>query len=341
MKNKAGENRRDFLKSCVAGAVVAGVGGLSQMGSASSGPVPGKSKVVIARDAMLYGNGNGTSSTPDSSRVQKLLDHAMQTFYETSDPVAPWKKLVRPGEVVGLKVNTIAGPGLSTHNALVDAICERLKQVGVKASDIVIWDRTNHELERVGFQISRDGNRERVIGTDDKSVGYEENASVHGSVNTRLSKLLTRTCHCMINLPILKDHSGAGVTLAMKNMYGVIHNPGDFHDNNCCPYIADLNSIPEIKGKVRLVICDAMTACYEGGPGFKPQYSWKHNGLIVATDPVAHDYTGWQIIERKRAELKLKTLEEAGRPPKYIAIAADAQHRLGTNDPRRIAVVEV
>jgi len=27
--------------------------------------------------------------------------------------------------------------------------------------------------------------------------------------------------------------------------------------------------------------------------------------------------------------------------PRYIATAADAQHRLGTNDPRRIEVVEV
>jgi uncharacterized protein (DUF362 family) len=337
MKDKAGESRRDFLKNCVAGAILAGVGGLTPAEAAANEAANAKSKVVIARDALLY----GASSTPDSSRVQKLLDRAMQSFYDAGDAVTPWKKLVRPGEVVGLKLNTIAGPGLSTHNVLVDAICERLKQAGVKASDIVIWDRTNQELERVGFRLSNDGSRERIIGTDDKSVGYEEKASVYGSVNTRLSKLLTRTCHCMINLPILKDHGGAGVTLAMKNMYGVIHNPGDFHANNCCPYIADLNSLPEIKNKFRLVVGDAMTACYEGGPGFKPQYTWKHNGLMVATDPVAVDYTGWQIIERKRAELRLKTLEAAGRPPKYIAIAADSQHRLGTNDPRRIALVEV
>jgi hypothetical protein len=26
------------------------------------------------------------------------------------------------------------------------------------------------------------------------------------------------------------------------------------------------------------------------------------NGLMVARDPVALDYTGWQILERKRAE---------------------------------------
>jgi uncharacterized protein (DUF362 family) len=337
MKEKAGASRRDFLRNCVAGVIVAGVGGLSPLEAATAKPAAGKSKVVVARDAMLYGQ----SSAPDASRVQKLLDHAMQSFYRSSDPIAPWKKLVRPGEVVGLKINTLGGPALSSNSVLIAAICERLKQAGVKASDIVIWDNTNEALEHAGYKLSNNGNVERVLGSDDKSAGYEEKSTIYASVNSRFSKLLTRTCDCMINVPILKDHSLAGVTIAMKNMYGVIHNPADLHGKDCSPYIADLNVLPEIKSKFRLVICDAMTGCYEGGPGFKPQYAWKYNGLMVATDPVALDYTGWQIIERKRKEAGLKTLEEVGRPPKYIAVAADAQHRLGTNDPRRIALVEV
>jgi hypothetical protein len=65
------------------------------------------------------------------------------------------------------------------------------------------------------------------------------------------------------------------------------------------------------------------------------------NGLIASTDPVALDYTGWQIVERKRAEMELKTLEAEERAPHYIATAADSEHRLGNNDPRRITTVEV
>lgn len=99
--------------------------------------------------------------------------------------------------------------------------------------------------------------------------------------------------------------------------------------------------IPAIKNKFRLVIADAMTGCFEGGPMFRPEYAWKYKGLLVASDPVAIDATAWRIIERKRAEEGLKPLEEVGRPPKYIAVAADAQHRLGTNDPKRIKVVQV
>lgn len=339
MKNAMEKTRRDFLKECALGALVAGTAPLSFAHGKVNPPsaASAKSKVVIARDPALY----GTSSTPDSARVQKLLDQAMQNFSDSSDPLAPWKKLVRPGEVVGLKVNTIAGPGLSTHVVLVEAICERLKEAGVKPSNIVVWDRTNDELQRAGFTLSNDPNRVRILGTDSKDVGYDEKVLSFGTVNSRLSNLLTRTCDCMINVPILKSHSGAGVTLAMKNMYGVNNNPDKLHGNNCCPGVADLNMLPPIRNKFRFVVADAMTGCYEGGPMYKPQFAWKYNALMVASDPVAIDYTAWQIIERKRAEHGLKTLSQAGTPPKYISVAADPQHRLGTDEPERIALTEV
>ena len=47
------------------------------------------------------------------------------------------------------------------------------------------------------------------------------------------------------------------------------------------------------------------------------------------------------MIERKRAEVGMPTLEAAGRPPRYIATAADAAHGLGVNDPKRINLVEI
>jgi uncharacterized protein (DUF362 family) len=40
--------------------------------------------------------------------------------------------------------------------------------------------------------------------------------------NSSITKILTRECAMVINLPILKDHSMAGVTFSMKNMYGVV-----------------------------------------------------------------------------------------------------------------------
>jgi uncharacterized protein (DUF362 family) len=336
MKTPVCTTRREFLRTCVAGvAVLSASGGMELLQAAEQGPPVVKSKVVIARDPML----RGTGTSVDSQRVLNLLDHAMQALFEVDRPAEPWKKLVRPGDMVGLKVNSLGGRAFSSNLQLVEAVCERLQEAGIKAKDIVIWDRDTEELERASFHISSEGNRVQCFGTD--RIGYEEDLVTYGSVGSRLSRILTRNCTVLINLPVLKDHDGAGVSMALKNMYGVIHNPNKYHPNGCNPYVADVNMLPDIRTKMRLTICDATTATYEGGPGYKPQYSWKNNALIVARDPVALDYVGWQLIERKRAEKGLKTLEAEKRAPAYIATAADSQHRLGTNDPRKIAVVEV
>jgi hypothetical protein len=60
----------------------------------------------------------------------------------------------------------------------------------------------------------------------------------------------------------------------------------------------------------------------------------------VGHDPVALDYTGWQLIEQKRSDEGMKSLRELERPPNYLQTAADEAHRLGTNDPERIEMVE-
>jgi uncharacterized protein (DUF362 family) len=328
-------SRRDFLKKALTGAaVLCATGGAGVPGMAEEGAAPARSRVAIARDALL----RGTGSTVDSGRMQSLLDRAMQALFDRDRPIEAWRKLVRPGDSVGLKVNALGGRGVSSNLQLVEAICERLQEAGINAGNIVVWDRDTEEMEDAGFHIATGGNRVQCYGTD--RVDYEQELAAHGSVGSRLSKILTQRTNVLINVPVLKDHDGAGVTIALKNMYGVIHNPNKYHPNGCNPYIADLNMLPEIRSRMRLTVCDATTAMYEGGPAYKPEHSWHHNGLIVSRDPVALDYTGWQIIERKRAENGLKTLEAEGRAPHYIATAADAEHRLGICDPKRISTVE-
>ena len=72
-----------------------------------------------------------------------------------------------------------------------------------------------------------------------------------------------------------------------------------------------------------------------------PQWRWPCNRLLVSMDPVALDYVGWQIIEEKRREMDLPPLKEVGRQPSYIKTAADNNHLLGTNDPKRIKKIIV
>lgn len=325
-------NRRDFLKTAATGAVLLGSAG--KLGLAATLDKAAKSKVVVARDPQLHAGGQ-----LDEKRVQALLDRAIASYTGHDKPVDSWKHIVPVGKVIGLKVNGLGGKGISTHLALVLAVCERLQQAGVKPGEIIVWDRNERDIQACGLTINTDPSRIRVFGSD--VSGYEDAQDSFGTAKIKLSKILTRECAMVINLPILKDHSMAGVTFSMKNMYGVVDRPRDLHADGCNPAVADLNCIPTIRQKVRFTIGDAMASVYDGGPGFHPERLWQPNALIVGEDRVAVDYTAWQMIERKRAEVGMPTLEAANRPPRYIATAADATHNLGTNDPGRIHLLEV
>lgn len=290
-----------------------------------------KSRIVFAKDEFLFAN-----KTVQAERLLKLLDRGMQALFNCDEPLDGWGKIVHPGEVVGIKVNCLSGRG-STHRELVNAICERLQEAGIEAGNIIIWDRLNRDLEAGGFKISDRKAGLRCFGND--AVGFEERLETFGAAGSLVSQIVSSMCDVIINLPTLKDHSIAGVTGALKNMFGAIHNPNKYHLYNGNPYIADVNMLPSIRNKVRLTIMDAVEAQYEGGPSFMPQWRWNFNGLIMGLDRVALDYTAWQIIDKKRLEMGFKSLKESGREPKYIATAA--AHGLGLNDPARIEVISV
>ncbi len=315
---ESGTTRRRFVATC-AGAALA---------------PETKSKVVVARDPGLRGGG----AIPDA-RLLALVDRAVQSFFDRDSPAEAWKLVARPGETVGLKVNCLAGRGISTHVSLVEAIVERLQQAGIRQQNIVVWDRLNSDLESAGFRVASRRDRLRMVGND--TAGYGDELMTFGSAASLMSRTLTETCKAVINLPVLKDHGIVGVTMALKNLFGAIHNPNKYHSNVGDPYVADVYMLPPIRDKVRLTICDALTAQYEGGPSYMPQWSWPFNGLLVSRDPVALDWVGWQIIEQKRAEKGMKSLKAAGREPRYIATAADARHRLGTNEAGRIQRVDL
>ena len=263
-------NRRDFLKTAATGAVLLGSqGNFGLAAMLDHHPDSAKSKVVVARDPALH----GTNGQLDESRVLALLDRAIASYTGHDHPVEAWKRIVPVGKVIGLKTNGLGGKGISTHLALVLAICERLQQAGVKPGEIVVWDRNARDLQACGLTINTDPSRVRCFGSD--VFGFEDQQESFGSARIKLSKILTRECAMVIGLPILKDHELSGITFAMKNMYGVVDRPQDLHRDGCNPGVADLNCIPVIRQKVRFTIGDAMTSVYQGGPSFHPEHLWQ------------------------------------------------------------------
>ena len=258
---------------------------------------------------------------------------------DKATPSEAWQSLFGPNDVVGIKVNCLAGMGLSSHPELVDAILKGLQSAGVKEEYIIIWDKSNRDLERAGFTINTEKQGVKCLGTNALRGGYEPEPTILGAVGSCFSTILTKYTSAQISVPVLKDHDLAGVSISLKNFYGAIHNPNKYHDNNCDPYIAEVNSHPDIKKKVRLVICDALVVQYHGGPSYKAKGAWDYRGVLVSLDPVAMDRVGTKIIEDKRQEMGLPSLAEVGRPPKHVATAG--RMGLGVDKLEEIDIVRI
>jgi hypothetical protein len=331
-------DRRKFLKQTAGAAVL--LGAESRFGAAAlmaQDAGPAKTKVIVARDATLHDAG----SSPSEARVLALLDKAILAATSRHDPVQAWRFIGYPqiykNRVIGLKVDGSSGRGIATHAALVRAICERLQQAGVSPGNIVIWDSNSNDLEACGLKINTDHKSIRCFGSD--VAGYEDHDDTWGSARVRLSRILTRECALVINVPILKDHNKAGVAFSMMNLCSAADRPGPL-TNNGDPAVADFSCIPAVRDKTSITIGDALSSIYDGGPAVHPNRIWYPNAIIVGDDRVAVDHTAWQMLDRKRLSTGLPTLQVTGRAPLYIHTAADTVHNLGTDDPKRIQIVE-
>jgi hypothetical protein len=136
---------------------------------------------------------------------------------------------------------------------------------------------------------------------------------------SHLSVIATRMVNKLITIPCLKDHRSAGVTLALKNLsHGLNNNVARSHiapslprldgaattPNQCNTFIPTAVAQEPIRRKATLHVLDGLVGVYEGGPGpWNATWSpWRRQSLFFATDPVAMDMVGWEIIDAKRAE---------------------------------------
>jgi hypothetical protein len=142
--------RRDFLKAAAV-TPIAGAIGCCCTGAAAVAPTPRAanaggvatiksmahaSRVVLVRDANAVAADNKTF---DGAAIQKMLDDAVTTLFGEKDPVAAWKKIVKPDDTVGIKTN--AWRSLPTGKEVEEAIKRRVLDAGVPADRVAIADR--------------------------------------------------------------------------------------------------------------------------------------------------------------------------------------------------------
>jgi uncharacterized protein (DUF362 family) len=304
----AGISRRDFVTGAI------GVGVLTCAAPAAKSGLA-RPRVAIARHGDVWRN----PDRPDPAITAELVRRAIRTATGAADTTAGLRSLFSPGDVVGIKVNCLAGRGLSTHRVLVDAVIAELVRAGVRQERIIVWDRSDRDLTRAGYEVRRTGNGPRCYGTNDD---YERSPIDARSVGGCLTRIVTRETTAIVNIPILKDHDLAGVSGALKSFYGAIHNPNKYHDSACDPYVADLATHPAIRDKVRLTLFDALRPQCHGGPAYVPEHTWPLGAVLASADPVAIDAVAARIIAGERARRGMETLEQAGRAPRWLATAA-------------------
>jgi len=319
--------RREFLRrAAVGGAAMAGLQAMVPPGSAEAAG-DDRTRIVIARNTAMM-----TPDGVDPKAVKSTLDRAMTALTGKKDSAAAWKSLFRPDDVVGIKLNCLFGKSVSTRTEVTDAVIAGLRSAGVKAENIIVWDRKTGDLAKCGYTVNKSGPGVIYYADDDDWGEDVRNGSFHG----RVTKVFERIT-ALINLPVVKHHSIAGISGALKNHYGSFHNPSDHHGNDCDPYLADLNAIPQIKNKTRLVVADAIRPQADGGPGRNLAAQWDYHSLIVGTDPVAVDRQCFEIIDARRREVGIDSVGHKAN--KWLS---SAQARgVGTNDPSRMQVVRI
>lgn len=311
-------DRRSFLQGIAAGAASAPLASLTA-------DEPGKSRVVIAeRDD--YRSDSGVNRKV----VKQAVDAMVKRLSGKANVDEAWRTFVSSKETVVMKSNGQHRGG-TTSPELVWAVCRGLADAGVTQRNIIVLDRNTTDLKTSGLKPFEDMPEVRFCTSDS---AWDEEVKV-GAITSRLTRVLTRDADAIINLPRMKNHVIAGVTLAMKNHLGSVPNPQAYHPN--LDTIADLNALPPIRKKTRLAICDAIVGIYAGGPQFRgAKFTWQAESLLAATDQVALDAVGAEMVRKARLA---KGAGPTKPHPRHIDYAAEIG--LGTADLRKIETARV
>jgi hypothetical protein len=126
--------RRDFLKT-TSSAALAGAFLLGSPSEVFAQVTEKKTRVVLIRDAdVLDEIGNINAGI-----LQQMLDTAVSTLLDEKQPAKAWGRIVKPGDIVGIKTNRWGH--LPTPVELERAIQKRVIDAGVLEADISIRDQ--------------------------------------------------------------------------------------------------------------------------------------------------------------------------------------------------------
>jgi uncharacterized protein (DUF362 family) len=337
----------------------------SPLPTAEVTPLPARSVVyrTESSDAIYDYKVNG-------SEVRRLVDEIVTSVTGQPTAAAAWASLVKPSDVIGIKVCANGAPLFSTHPEVVLPIIDGLRQAGVPPENIIVWDREAKLLRRAGFHFQKGGYRVmwnednydpqvaltspvtgRLIYGDLMFVGkprlnfktelngeekskkfFMANMSNESHLSLVLSKVVTK----VINVPVLSDNVFCGLSGALYNM--TVQNVDNWRrligePVRGDPDIAEMYADPRVSEKVVLHIMDGLVALYAGAPFGDTNYAVQFGTIYASKDPVALDAVAAKQLDGWRVQAKM---DPASKIAKYIQTAS--QYQIGNSDLTKIDI---
>ena len=267
-------DRREFIKKSVGAGIAAGA-------FMSVGGFPN----IIAKPGT-----NPTFKPYDLVAVRGGEPGAM--FDKGIESLGGIKQFVKPNQTVVVKPNigwdTSPERAANTNPELVARIIQQCKNAGAK--DVYVFDHTCDTWTRTyknsGIEKAVNDAGGTIVSGD--SEGYYQEVEIKGTKKLKSAKVheLILNSDVFINVPVLKHHSSASLTVAMKNLMGVVWDRRFWHRNDLHQCIADYATY----NKPTLNVVDAYAVMKRNGPrGVSQADVVTMKSLLISTDMVAAD----------------------------------------------------
>lgn len=221
------------------------------------------------------------------------------------------KNFIKPGQKVVVKPNIgwdkvpeLAG---NTNPKLITEIVKQCFAAGAK--EVTVFDHTCDDWQKCyknsGIEAAAKTAGAKVMPAHLET--YYRNVSLPQGKKMKNAKIhqAILDCDVWINVPILKNHGGANLTMSMKNHMGIVWDRGFFHQNDLQQCIADICTLQK---KAVLNVVDAYRIMKTNGPrGRSASDVVLTKGLFLSQDIVAVDTAAAKFFNQVR-EMPLDTV---------------------------------
>jgi uncharacterized protein (DUF362 family) len=309
----ASPDRREFVRRvCAAGgSAVAAVAGGLWLSSRSQRPTDS--------DALIVDRQSDVLADPSRPELVVAVGGSPEALAgATIEALGGIRRFVSRGDIVLVKPNVgwdrTEEQAANTNPALVAAVVRLCQEAGARR--VVVTDVSCND-PKTCFERSGIATAVRATGAD--LVLPEPRRFV--SVDLRGDSLgvwpVLRPClevDKVINVPVAKHHSLTGVTLGMKNWYGILGGQRNRLHQRINESLSDLAAFM----RPALTLTDAWRVLVRNGPtGGSLADVEVHRTLVGSTDPVAVDawvaQAFWRLDARRLAFLRLAASRGLGR----------------------------